>query len=122
MSENHGLTTEQSRLLATYANGPRIWDAVAVYEEVLKLESKGLLTHVGEGRYALTAAGRQVHTNGMSVEEIRVELNELADRHNNREQRKAAFTWGTAREREDEAFDEARTEVLTAELSERTAR
>lgn len=59
------------------------------------------------------------HPDRMNVRAIQAELNELADRHNNRQARKAKFDWGTPGDREREAADEARQEALTAELSAR---
>ena len=53
------LDADEARLLHTFADGPRIWDAASVFNVVLRLESKGLVTPVGEGSaYALTANGR----------------------------------------------------------------
>lgn len=54
------LDKDEAELLASYENGPRIWDAAAVFERVLRLETKGLVRHVEGGLYALTDNGRQV--------------------------------------------------------------
>lgn len=54
------LPPDEARLLRTYADGPRIWDAAAVFEVVMRLSDKGLIAPSGlSGAYALTAAGRQ---------------------------------------------------------------
>lgn len=54
------LDREEARLLRTYENGPRIWDAASVFEIVVRLEGKGMIAPDGAGgAYALTDAGRQ---------------------------------------------------------------
>jgi hypothetical protein len=54
------LDLDEARLLRTYADGPRIWDAAPVFEVVLRLEDKGMLAPSGlSGAYALTDAGRR---------------------------------------------------------------
>jgi hypothetical protein len=50
---------DELRLLATYADGPRIWDAASVYRLVLQLDAKGLIAPADGGTHALTAAGRR---------------------------------------------------------------
>jgi hypothetical protein len=53
------LDEEELRLLRTYADGPRIWDAASVFAIVCRLDGKGLLVPSGEnGAYALTDKGR----------------------------------------------------------------
>lgn len=54
------LDRNELRLLSTYAAGPRIWDAASIFALVVRLEEKGLLAPLGDGRYQLTAAGSQV--------------------------------------------------------------
>lgn len=55
------LDEEELRLLRTYANGPRIWDAASVFAVVCRLDAKGYLEPSGEhGAYALTGKGRAV--------------------------------------------------------------
>ncbi len=54
------LDQEEARLLRTYADGPRIWDAASVFDVVLRLAEKGMLAPSGpSGAYALTDEGRQ---------------------------------------------------------------
>jgi hypothetical protein len=54
------LDREETRLLRTYTDGPRIWDAASVFEVVMRLVDKGMLAPSGpNGAYALTDAGRQ---------------------------------------------------------------
>jgi hypothetical protein len=54
------LDKDELRLLGSYADGPRVWDAAAVFPLVLRLEAKGLVAMKGEGGlYGLTDEGRQ---------------------------------------------------------------
>lgn len=55
------LNDDERRLLRTYLTGPRIWDAAAVFAEVLRLEARGMLAPTDNTgtRYELTALGRQ---------------------------------------------------------------
>lgn len=48
-------------LLASYRDGPRIWDAASLQDEVLGLAEEGLIERVPDrpGAYRLTDAGRQ---------------------------------------------------------------
>jgi hypothetical protein len=53
------LDNRDLELLASYENGPRIWDAASVFARVLVLEDRGFVAPAGEsGQYALTEAGR----------------------------------------------------------------
>jgi hypothetical protein len=54
------LDEDEARLLTTYADGPRIWDAATVFRVVMRLEDKGLIAPADHGTYALTEAGRRV--------------------------------------------------------------
>jgi hypothetical protein len=63
------LTVSELRLLRTYLDGPRIWDAADLFAEVCRLAGRGLLepalTDIGNGpedrgAYQLTEAGRRV--------------------------------------------------------------
>jgi hypothetical protein len=48
-------------LLASYAKGPRIWDAAAIVPDVFKLAAEGLIEPVpgrDDGAYQLTGKGR----------------------------------------------------------------
>lgn len=47
------------KLLATFANGPRIWDAADLFATVCRLESAGFVQFVGNGPLAkITETGR----------------------------------------------------------------
>ncbi len=60
MTESIELDGEERRLLATYADGPRIWDAAALYPTVVSLQEKGVIVPVpGSSASAITAAGRR---------------------------------------------------------------
>lgn len=58
--ETAGLTRDEERLLRTYVDGPRIWDAATVFEVVVRLAEKEMLVSAGDGgAYAITSAGRR---------------------------------------------------------------
>jgi hypothetical protein len=60
------LDAEEARLLRSYADGPRVWDAAAVFEIVMRLADKGMIARSGlGGAYALTDAGRRALTADM---------------------------------------------------------
>jgi hypothetical protein len=62
------LDLEEARLLRTYVDGPRIWDAAPVFEVVLRLEDKGMLAPSSlSGAYALTDAGRRAFADSPPV-------------------------------------------------------
>ena len=53
------LHEDARRLLATFENGPRIWDAAAVFAVVVELAAAGLVEPVPDSRaYAITPKGR----------------------------------------------------------------
>jgi hypothetical protein len=62
------MTPDDERLLASYAEGPRIWDAAALAPAVYRLADQGLIEPgppaddggpPSRGAYRLTARGRQ---------------------------------------------------------------
>jgi hypothetical protein len=60
---NQPLTDDQARLLATFADGPKIWDERGLFEIVGQLHDLGLVRFVGDGPKAeITEAGRQALT------------------------------------------------------------
>jgi hypothetical protein len=53
------------RLLSTYVDGPRIWDAADLFARVVRLEEQGFVEPVGGfGAYRLTDAGRKALAQG----------------------------------------------------------
>lgn len=53
------LDSDEERLLRSYTNGPRIWDAASVFEVVVRLAEKGMVVpHGDRGAYEITDAGR----------------------------------------------------------------
>jgi hypothetical protein len=60
-SDNTTLTKDALRLLRTYEQGPRIWDAAAILPVVWVLAGKGLIKPAGDsGAYEITESGRRV--------------------------------------------------------------
>src|SRR5690349_4918585 len=65
------LSRAEGDLLNSYAAGPRVWDAAAVFPIVLRLEGRGLIAPSGSnGAYALTEAGRALHAARRQVKEV----------------------------------------------------
>lgn len=57
------MTPDEARLLRSYADGPRIWDAASLLPVVHNLAGQGLIEPANErGAYQLTERGRQVLT------------------------------------------------------------
>lgn len=54
------LTNDERELLASYRNGPRIWDAASIYPTVTSLAQRGLIQPSGGAAYELTNAGQAV--------------------------------------------------------------
>jgi hypothetical protein len=55
----HHLNEQQRDLLASFANGPRIWDAAALFKIVCELDQAGYVKFIGDGPKAeITDAGR----------------------------------------------------------------
>lgn len=76
------LDEDAATLLATYANGPRIWDAAVIFPIVVRLDSLGLITPASPGgsAYRLTTAGHRALL-AAGVPSGQAQIATWADRH-----------------------------------------
>ncbi len=59
-AQSVALDADEARLLRSYVDGPRIWDAASVFEMVTQLAEKGVIAPSGtSGAFAITDLGRQ---------------------------------------------------------------